>query len=178
LASEGQTDEELMALYQEGSEEAFKMLYKRHASKVYGYLLAKGLPSQDAADLFQEVFVKLHRSKRLYRSSLPLLPWIYTISRSVLIDYYRSVAKGKRGVREWEIAQIPENGIIQDFPTEDLVLQLEGTQRKAVQLRYFDEKTFAEIAEILNTSEANVRQIVSRTVKKLKAMARKMIDER
>ena len=60
------TDEELMASYQEGSEEAFKELYSRHSGKVLGYLRSRTSSEQDAVDLFQEVFVKIHKSKHLY----------------------------------------------------------------------------------------------------------------
>ena len=48
------------------------------------------------------------------------------------------------------------------------LLKLPTQQKLAVEMRYYDEKTFEEIAEALNTSPINIRKLVSRGVKRLK----------
>ncbi len=166
-----QNDEELMALYQEGSEEAFKVLYSRHSGKIFGYLRSRTKTVEEATDLFQEVFVKIHRSKHLYNRTLPILPWIFSVTHSVLVDGKRS-QKRKNEVFDYNFDQIPksemgENKIVSVKPIID---QLPENQSVALQMRYLDEKTFEEIANTLKTSPLNVRQIISRGVKNLKRL--------
>lgn len=169
-----QSDEELMALYQEGSEEAFKALYFRHSGKVFGYLKSRSSSEQEATDFFQEVFVKIHRSKHLYNRSLPVLPWIFSVTHSVLIDGKRKVER-KKEVFNFDFEQLAASegeGEGRLASVTPLLKELPDNQQVALQMRYLDEKTFEEIAERLKTSPLNVRQIVSRGVKRLKGLVK------
>lgn len=167
-----QTDEELMALYQEGSEEAFKALFARHSGKIFGYLKNKLASQQDAADLFQEVFVKIHKSKHLYNKSLPVLPWIFSVTRSVLLDGFR------KNNRRQEVFNVDFDAIASANEQEGmasvtpLLRELSANQQVALQMRFVEEKTFEEIAQRLKTSRVNVRQIISRGVKHLKELVK------
>lgn len=161
-------DEELMSLYQGGSEEAFKILFTRHSGKVFGYLISKVASRQDATDLFQEVFVKIHKSKHLYNKSLPVMPWIFSVTRSVLFDGFRKTEK-RREVFDVDFDEIPAAQAPQDLSNVmPLLKDLPSKQQIALQMRYVEEKTFEEIAQRLETSPVNVRQIISRGVKHLK----------
>jgi len=167
-----QTDEELMGLYQEGSEEAFKALYARHSGKVFGYLKSRAHSEQEATELFQEVFVKIHRSKHLYNRSLPVLPWIFSVTHSVLIDGKRKVER-KKEVYGFDFDQLPASDREDRLASVTPLIQgLPDNQQVALQMRYLDEKTFEEIAERLETSPMNVRQIISRGVKHLKRLVK------
>jgi RNA polymerase sigma-70 factor (ECF subfamily) len=167
------SDEELMVMYQSGAEDAFQVLYRRHAEKIFGFLRGKVWNEEKASEFFQDVFLKMHRSKHLYNRSLPALPWIFSITKSVLNDGLRLEQKFARD------EEVSTNNA--DIDTErhhisevtDLLTRLPADQRRAVQLRYIDEKTFEEIATALSTSSGNVRKIISRAVMKLKAAAKK-----
>ena len=139
-----QTDEELMAMYQEGSEDAFTTLYSRHSGKVFGYLRARSSSEQEATDLFQEVFIKIHRSKHLYNRSLPVLPWIFSVTHSVLIDGKRKVDR-KKETYDFDFDRIAasepaENNAVTSIAP--LIKSLPENQQLALQMRYLDEKTF------------------------------------
>ncbi|MEK6579254.1 MAG: sigma factor, partial [Bdellovibrionota bacterium] len=82
-----QSDEELMTLYQTGSLAAFDVLFNRHSGRVLAFLRKKVL-SETAQDLTQEVFEKLHRSRAKYNPRYPFLPWLFTVSRNVLLDSF------------------------------------------------------------------------------------------
>ena len=101
-----ETDEILMALYQDGAEEAFASLYNRHSGKVFGYLKSRVRSEQDAKDLFQEVFIKIHKSKHLYNRTLPVLPWIFSVTHSVLIGGTRK-ADRKNEVLGFNFDKVP-----------------------------------------------------------------------
>lgn len=165
------TDEELMVEYQNGSEDAFKVLYSRHSGKIYGYLRKKVFSTTEAADLLQDVFIKIHRSKHLYNKTLPLLPWFFSVTHSVLIDQKRKFER-KKEVFGVDFDQI---SVCENMDKESntaimlpLMKDLSESQQVAIQMRYIDEKTFEEIAVSLKTSPLNVRQMISRGVKKMR----------
>lgn len=168
-------DEELMQNYLSGNQLAFEVLFERHSGKVLGFLSKRLIKKREAEDLLQEVFFKLHRSKHLYNSTLPFLPWLFSITRSVLLDFAK-----KKNLEELvdvnEFDKIHSNSDNSEFELDldGLVSTLPTAQNEALGLRFYDEKTFEEIAERLSTSPENARQLVSRGIKKIKlALGRK-----
>ncbi|AZZ37294.1 hypothetical protein CIK05_11010 [Bdellovibrio sp. qaytius] len=164
------TDEQLMLLYQNGEIAAFDELFKRHSSKVYGFLLKRVRNDQTAADLSQEAFVKLHKSKHLYNPSLPVPPWIFSVTNSVLLDFLkkRSEVLTDDGQIESLVDGTPLVAL-STIEVEPMIEQLPNPQREAVHMRYIDEQSFEAISVALKTSPDNARKIVSRGIKNLKS---------
>ncbi|MEQ1723467.1 MAG: RNA polymerase sigma factor [Pseudobdellovibrio sp.] len=165
-------DEQLMKLYQNGDEEAFKVLYSRHSSKIYGFLKKRLNSNDKVPEVYQEVFIKIHKSKHLYNDSLPLLAWIFTVTRTVMIDEIRKDNK-IRVADNYDLEQIPEE-LEKTVPQFDQALdnlqQLPEQQKAAIEMRYLNDQTFEQIAESLNVSPSNARQIISRGVKRLREL--------
>lgn len=163
------TDEDLMASYKNGSAEAYQMLYRRHSGKILGYLKARLKSEQMALDVFQDVFLKLHRSKHLYRTELPALPWIFTITHRVMLDGIRKLNRRKE-IFDYDLEQIgaseSEPGLNIDLDSLPLV------QQKVLELRYDGNNSFEEIAKTLNTTPVNARKMVSRALIGLKKLAK------
>lgn len=168
------TDEELMERYAKGSMEAFEKLYDRHKALVYGYL-GKRVPDRfDRDEIHQNVFLKLHRSRHKYNRSFPFLPWLFTICRSVLIDFMRAKeTKEGKLVRDELIldsltgAEAATAALVTLGPA---LSELKENQIKAIEMRYGENFSFEEIARKLDTSEPNARQMISRAVRKLKGL--------
>lgn len=167
-----QSDEQLMKLYQNADEAAFKELYSRHSSKIYGFIQSRVRNKEKVAEIYQEVFIKIHKSKLLYKNSLPLLPWIFTVTKTVLIDELR---------KDKNLIQV-DSEILENMPalsepeklhadTTDMLNQLPDVQKKALELRFINEQTFEQIAESLNIKPINARQIISRGIKRLRELA-------
>ena len=75
-----------MELDVQGNYEAFEIIYGRHKDKVYTYLSKRLTDKNSIEDVFQNVFIKFHKSKQNYNPKFTLMKWIYTISkRSYLI---------------------------------------------------------------------------------------------
>lgn len=164
------SDENLMVQYQNGDESAFTELYARHSKKIYAYLKKRIRQEELVSDTYQDVFIKIHRSKQLYNSSFPLLPWLFTITHSVMIDNLRKLQKSVT-INNFDfntLAVEPNLNLVGD--TQLLSEHLPQNQKLAVQMRYVDENTFEEIAERLQTTPTNVRQIISRGIKRLKQL--------
>lgn len=162
------TDEELMTIYQDGDEKAFNIIYRRHSGKVNGFLMNSLKNRMLADEVFQATFLKLHKSRHKYNPSLPFLAWLFTICKSVMIDTIRKKASVKEDYNLMALEQAEAPEVEQEKEIPDLSY-LPEPQRKALELRYTKDFSFDEIALQLNTSPANVRQLISRAVKKMKA---------
>jgi RNA polymerase sigma factor (sigma-70 family) len=165
------TDEELMVLYQEGHEEAFSRLYRRYSDRVYGYLSKRLSDPQTANDVFQASFLKLHRSKSQFNSTFTFAPWLFTVVRSVLLDWHKEQKHKTLNIQfKEETFHTAENvEPIATFPRAELS-KLPVAQGLAIDMRYFGELSFEEIATRLDTTPENVRQLVSRGIKSLKSI--------
>lgn len=163
------SDEELMEAYQMGETLAFDILFQRHSGRVLGFLLKRLNKKKDAEDLLQDVFFKLHRSKHLYNKTLPFFPWMFSITRSVLLDS----AKKKKledvvDVNDLDRFATETPQSISNVSVGEVLGALPQAQRQVLNLRIYDEKTFEEIASKLSTSPENARQLFSRGIKKLR----------
>ena len=79
----------------EGDGEAFAELVADYRAPVYSYLSRCGIEREDRDDLFQEIFIKIHRAAGSYDPERPLHPWIFTIVSNTVRSHLR-----KRRVRQ------------------------------------------------------------------------------
>jgi RNA polymerase sigma-70 factor (ECF subfamily) len=78
-----------MAAYQAGSEVAFGQLFERHAGSVYGFLVRRLGDPMLAEDLYQEVFLRVHRGRKTYDATRPFRAWLFGIVHNLLTDTLR-----------------------------------------------------------------------------------------
>lgn len=166
------SDEELMGLYQMDDLRAFEELYSRHSAKVFGFIKSK-VGELAANDIFQEVFMKLHRSRSKYDPEFPFVPWLFTVTRNSVIDFYR-----KRRIEEplddnedptlQPLSSSEEPGNLDDILSAMNAKLLSGREKEVLGLRFKEELSLGEIARKLQLSAPNVRKISSRALHKLK----------
>lgn len=153
-----------MTLYKQGEYPAFEELYARHVAKVFDYL-KKRVTIDVAQDLTQEIFLKIHKGRSQYLEQYPFLPWLFTISRNALYDYFKLTKTSDVFNFEQAISSEPASNDL------NLALALKGlpeNQRRAIELRYLEEWSFEKIAKDIKTSPDNVRQLISRGLKKVR----------
>jgi RNA polymerase sigma-70 factor (ECF subfamily) len=78
-----------MGLYARGSEKAFNELFHRFEGRAYRYFLRRVRSEGRARDLYQELFLRLHRFRETYDPARAFEPWFFHIARHVLIDEWR-----------------------------------------------------------------------------------------
>ncbi len=79
-----------MAAYQAGNEAAFAELFDRYAGAIYGFLVRRLGDPALAEDLYQEVFLRLHRARPSYDPGRPFRTWLFSIAHNLLSDALRS----------------------------------------------------------------------------------------
>ena len=162
------TDEELAMDYVNGNNRAFDELLFRHQSKLFSYILFVVRDREIADDLFQETFVKVitKLQEGKYSPSGKFSAWMMRIAHNVIMDLYRGlkVQKIVDTSDDNELSNISTN----DFYSMDIESQyvdaqvlkdvkklmnfLPASQREVVYMRYYQQLSFKEIAEMTNVS--------------------------
>ena len=85
------TDEELVALYATGTDEAFDVLLERYKDRLFSYILYQVRNADVAEDIFQETFVKVVVTIRdgRYTESGKFYSWVTRIAHNLIIDFFR-----------------------------------------------------------------------------------------
>ncbi|MEG1581374.1 MAG: sigma-70 family RNA polymerase sigma factor [Bacteroidaceae bacterium] len=162
-----QTDEQLVTLYAKGNNNAFDVLLYRYKNKIYSYIHFTVHNEALADDLFQETFVKaiIRIQKGKYVESGKFSAWIIRIAHNLIMDQFR-IEKGENTVSNDEIgndlfndtkfseldieSQIANEQTIRDL--NRLVKTLPGCQREVVYMRFYQNLSFKEIADITGVS--------------------------
>ena len=72
-----------------GDKAAFPQLLAAYQARIYGYLTRCGILAHVRDDLFQEIFLKVHRAADSYQPTRPLPPWIFTIAANAVRNHLR-----------------------------------------------------------------------------------------
>lgn len=90
-----ETDEALMLAYASGDAAAFERLYTRHRGPSFRYFLRHTGDRAAAAELQQDVWLRVVRSRERYAADARFTTWLYTLARHRLVDHWRA----RRGTR-------------------------------------------------------------------------------
>lgn len=171
------SDEALMAAYIAGDQKAFGRLFTRYAPLLLR-LGRRHLGGEDAArDLAQQTFLRLHSSRRDFNHGQRLHPWLMTIAMNLVRDQWRS--RRRKPVTQLEFEPASTEGGQQlaermgDVQSLHLALSaLPQAQREVIELHWFQERPFAEVAQVIGTSEGAARVRAHRAYGRLKALLR------
>lgn len=165
-------DRELIRRYAEtGSEEAFGVLMHRHLDRVYSVCRRDLRDTALAEDATQVVFLLLARKARSLRKVECLGGWLFQTARLVCRNLRRQQARR----RQVELPLEPdgEAGRLVYLPDEEPLLldaldALRPKDLNAILLRFFEEREFAEIGNLLGISEDAARMRVNRALGKMR----------
>jgi RNA polymerase sigma factor (sigma-70 family) len=167
-----ESDEELMKAYSQGDSRAFEKLFVRHKAKVYGFLRKRSSSVQQADEVFQNAFVKLHQARENYKSGEPFLPWFFTILRNTLFDEFRKAQgdfRKEEGLKNLLSLDSQASGASADLESLELALAtLSEEQRNLLRRRYVEGVAFEELAREAGSSPAAMRQSLSRLTRKIR----------
>lgn len=137
------------------------------------FLSCPQISRADAEDLLQECWMRIHRSRHTYRSSEPLLPWIYAIARHTRLDGYRR--RQRRGAREVLVDEVPERvhrpaGRAQTPDLLHLLEQLPESQREVVTMLKVSGMSLEDVARATGSSVGAVKQKAHRAYVRLREL--------
>ena len=174
---EGMTNEELSLLYVGGNNKAFDELLTRTQSKLFTYIMFVVRNEDVANDIFQETFVKVitKLQEGKYTDSGKFTFWLTRIAHNAIMDWYRA-QKGEHIVDladDNDLSKLHGECVQDTFRESEMVNEqvrqdvkrlmeaLPATQREVVFMRYYQQLSFKEIAELtgvsINTSLGRMR---------------------
>ncbi len=161
------TDEELVAAYAAGENEAFDALLLRHKTRLFNYIYQMVRDRDLSDDIFQETFVKAITTIKQgrYNDLGKFSAWLYRIARNLVVDSFRA-EKNEGAVStddaEYDILNRRDladdniEDVMVDLQIEEdlrrLIDELPEVQREVLNLRYYRELSFKEIAELTGVS--------------------------
>ncbi len=173
-------DAELVRNYvQQGSQEAFAEIFRRHLGLVYGTCLRELHDADLASDASQAVFLLLARKARTLRSGMTLTAWLFQTARFVASNLRRS--EQRRTHREQAV--LDERSRVQmdhaGDPQQELwnrtepvlneaLAALNARDRAAILLRYFEGCSLQETGAALSMSEDAARMRITRALEKMR----------
>ncbi len=169
-----------IAQAQAGNQTAYTELLHLYWGDVYRFLLSKCTNDYDAEDITIKAFSKAFDKLHLYKPDYVFKNWLITIANNLYIDHRRSQRNKIESVdvpKEQvvviaDIAPSPEDKLIKEQHLSALlrdIKKLKPHYREVIQLRYFQEYSYKEMAEELGESLSSVK------VKLLRA--RKLLSE-
>ncbi len=162
------TDEQLAMLYVKGNNSAFDELLSRTQSKLFTYIMFVVHDHDLADDIFQETFVKAitKLQKGEYTDSGKFVFWLTRIAHNAIMDWYRM--QQSRHIMEPnadnDLQNLSMASVLDTFRESELVNEqvlrdvkkmmeaLPAPQREVVYMRFFQQLSFKEIAELTNVS--------------------------
>ncbi len=82
-------DRTLMVRYRDGDIAAFEVLYSRHKGPLFRYFLRRGMSRDNAAEVFQEVWIRIIRAKDRYKPNAKFTTYMYQIAHNCFVDHFR-----------------------------------------------------------------------------------------
>lgn len=162
------TDEELALSYVDGNNRAFDLLLSRNQSKLFSYILFVVHDRETAEDLFQETFVKaiVRLQSGSYTASGKFGAWMMRIAHNVVMDWYRDMSSRHivEGTKDNDLSNMGGDDMLEGniegryvntqvmADVRRLIDTLPPIQREIVFMRYFQDFSFKEIAELTNVS--------------------------
>jgi RNA polymerase sigma-70 factor, ECF subfamily len=166
-------EEQLLVERAKVDADAFGVLYDRHVAGVYRYVCARLHNSAAAEDVTAEVFIKALRNIGRYEArGRPFACWLYRIASNAVADHFRHEPESRElpeGLPDHS-AQV-ETAAIRHLEVEGvwrLVAHLPAQQRLAMRLRFGEDRSVKEAAEIMGKSEPAVKLLIYRAVGRLR----------
>ncbi|MBA5791269.1 RNA polymerase sigma factor [Flavobacterium sp. xlx-214] len=176
---------ELIKKAQKGNQSAFTSLLDVYWSEVYHFILKRTENETDAEDISIETFAKAFDKLASYKDEFAFNTWLIAIAKNVHIDLIRK-RKNNETINLDEDEEYFFNTIIDEDTLEDQLIfeqnlatlklcikQLKPHYQQIIQLRYFQERSYNEIAEIINEPLNNVKIKILRAKKLLTELIKK-----
>ncbi len=169
------TDETILQLARKPQtrEEGFRQLVLAYQQRLYQVVRRQVTSHEDADDVLQNTFLKIFRHLDRFEGRSELYTWMYRIAVNEVYNYHKKESRMKAFVRAGEESKIEPAAEMQvemdglDQTLEGIVQGLPERQQMVFRMRYYDEMSYKQIAEILQLSEGALKASFHHAVRKI-----------
>jgi len=180
-----QTEENDLVVNAKTQAEALGRLYEMYYERIFRFCVYRLFDKEIAEDVTSAVFLNVARGIRNFagRSEQDFRNWLYAIAANQANAYIRKTSRREKLLAEAAGSISPEAEGITDTPSEpdwpglySAILRLKPKHQTIVTLRFFENFSYQQIAEILDVKEANVRVTLHRILNKLRNQLQTVYD--
>jgi RNA polymerase sigma-70 factor (ECF subfamily) len=168
------SDEALMASYASGEAAAFEELFRRYERRAYAYFVARAGSSQRADDLYQELFLRVHRARDAFDPARAFAPWFFAIARRLWIDDRRRVHRAREVSSDHEPESPECDESVRAVDREEVTRALRALtdeERFVLVAAKLEGRSYAELAGVLGKSRDAVKKLASRALQRVRGAA-------
>lgn len=174
---EGRPDEELLRQFIEGDAAAFEVILRRYERPLFNFILRSVRDPQGAAELLQEVFLKVIENSSNFQGTSKFSTWLYALARNLCIDNSRKMvfrrhasldtparSEDAEGATWLDRIEGRERGADREVIGQDLQVRIAAAidelpeeQREVFLMRELQNMAFKDIAEVIGVPENTVK---------------------
>lgn len=169
-------DLELIKKFKSGDISGFNGIVRKYQQQVYWVIRKMVQDHDEADDLTQEVFIKVHSALKDFREESNLFTWLYRIATNYSINHLKKVKVRNTVSVEMVVEPIESTDKRADEEIDEetrrmylmeAIETLPAQQRAVFNMRYYDQLQYDEIAEILGKSTGGIKANYFHAVKKI-----------
>ncbi len=171
------SDEILVQMLQEPSslEKGYRLLLDKYQDRIYGLVKRMVTDSDDAEDVVQNTFIKVFRNIGSFEGKSQFFTWLYRIASNESITFLqqksRKLVSSLDASDSWEMQKMRADELVDGEEIRQkldrAIQQLPDKQKMVFNLRYFEEMSYEEMSEILETSVGALKASYHHAVKKI-----------
>ena len=154
---------------------AFHLLIKKYQEQVYWMIRKMVVTHEDANDLTQDVFIKVHQKINTFNENSQLFTWIYRIATNECLSFLRKQKRraffSLESYHDHLAEKLKESHVVTEdevsYKLQQALLILPDKQRLVFQMKYFDDLKYEELSKILDTSIGSLKASYHHAVKKI-----------
>ena len=156
-------------------ERAYTAIIKKYQEKLYWHIRRMVVDHDDANDVLQNVFIRVWKGLANFREDSQLYTWLYRIATNESLTFIEqqkkrtsvSLSDVESGLSNKIKADEGFDGKKLEWKLQLAIQQLPEKQRAVFNLRYYDEMQYAEMSQVLETSEGSLKASYHHAVKKI-----------
>ena len=156
-------------------ERAYAAIIKKYKEKLYWHIRRMVVDHDDANDVLQNVFIRVWKGLANFREDSQLYTWLYRIATNESLTFIEqqkkrtsvSLSDVESGLSNKIKADEGFDGKKLEWKLQLAIQQLPEKQRAVFNLRYYDEMPYAEMSQVLETSEGSLKASYHHAVKKI-----------
>ena len=153
----------------------FRTLYKRYYEPIYRFIFRRTSSEDLAADICSQVFLKaMQRLDKYQFKGVPFSAWLYRIASNEVAQHFRQVQKNRVvSIEDTNLSDMMDemDEISSEVHRDQLILLLDDLKEidlQLIEMRFFEQRPFKEIADILNITESNAKVKTYRILERLR----------
>jgi RNA polymerase sigma factor (sigma-70 family) len=169
------TDELIMEAVKRGELQQATLLFERYNKRIFNFLARMTMDRALAEDLTQNVFLRIIKYRTSYREGNKFQSWIYQVARNVFSDHYQA---HKNKFSDFVDVEKVSDYMADHYESEEQdekekilhrsMAKLTEEQRELLVLTRFQQLKYEEVAQIMDTTVANIKVKVHRAILKLR----------